>query len=57
MFFFLHQQQILTYYKILIYNFSPTSLSDFKFLQKDLLGLFMCYIIFFFIQIRGAGHQ
>ena len=53
---FLHQQQILTYYKILIYNFSPTSLSDLKFLQKDLLCLFMCYTIFFFIQIRGAGH-
>ena len=49
---FLYQQQILAYYKILIYNFSPTSLSDFKLLQKDLLSLFICYSVFFLIQIR-----
>ena len=36
---------------------SPTSLNDFKLLKKDLLYLLKCYITFFLIQIRGAGHQ
>ena len=36
---------------------SPTSLSDFKLLKKNLLCLLKCYITFFLIQIRGAGHQ
>ena len=36
---------------------SPTSLSDFKLLKKDLLCLLKCCITFFLIQIRGAGHQ
>ena len=36
---------------------SPPSLNDFKLLKKDLLCLLKCYITFFLIQIRGAGHQ
>ena len=36
---------------------SPISLNDFKLLKKDLLCLLKCYITFFLIQIRGAGHQ
>ena len=54
---FLHQQQIFTHCKMLLCNFffPPTSLSDFKFLQKDFLCLFVCCTIFL-IQIRGAGH-
>ena len=45
---FLYQQQILAYYKTLIYNFSPTSLSDFKLLQKDLC-VYLCVILFSFL--------
>ena len=36
---------------------SPTSLIDFKLLNKDLLCLFKCYITCFLIQIKRAGHQ
>ena len=36
---------------------SPSSLNDFKLLKKNLLCLLKCYITFFLIQIRGAGHQ
>ena len=36
---------------------SPPSLNDFKLLKKDLLCLLKCYITFFLIHIRGAGHQ